>query len=180
ACWGMEAQLQALCRHHGALRQAGSSGRPAQPQFRPWCGPQLARGRAERGPREQGPVPHLPGPFITRLLLTVTDGSGPQLAPHQRQNHTAREPTDSWSAMSSGEETAAINNPRHMIRAPHGRRRGRYFDGGLEGRCHAGWSRVYGRVGPLAPETNPGTASRGRHRRGEERRGEERRGKKNK
>lgn len=90
------------------------------------------------------PLPCLPGPFITRLPLTVTDGSDPGLAPHQRQNHTAHGPTDSWSTVSSGRKTAAINNPRHMIRTVHGRERGRESDGGPEGRCHIGYGDSHG------------------------------------
>ncbi|KAG7321077.1 hypothetical protein KOW79_015492 [Hemibagrus wyckioides] len=70
-------------------------------------GPQLAwAALREDQVMEQGPAPlpmlHLTGPFITQTPVTVTDGSGPGLAPHQRQNHTAHKPTDSWSAVSSG------------------------------------------------------------------------------
>lgn len=57
----------------------------------------------------------IPEPFITRLALTVTDGSARQcyypsprlIRPHQQ--------SDSWSNVSIGGETAAINNPRHMV-----------------------------------------------------------------
>ncbi|GAA6077043.1 uncharacterized [Tachysurus ichikawai] len=70
-------------------------------------GPQLAWAALRQDQaREQGPVPfptlHLTGPFITQTPVTMTDGSGLGLAPHQPQNHTAHKPTDSWSAVSSG------------------------------------------------------------------------------
>ncbi|CAM4667367.1 unnamed protein product [Leuciscus chuanchicus] len=85
-----------------------------------------------------------PSPMAPWFLMddfhfkSLTDGSDPGLAPHQRQNHTAHEPTDSWSTVSSGRKTVAINNPRHMIRTVYGRERGRESDGGPEERCHVG------------------------------------------
>lgn len=97
----------------------------------------------ERNERDPAPLPtpRRPGPFITQPLLTVTDGSDPGLASHQRQNHTAHEPTDSWSAVSSGGETVAINNPRHMMQVTHGRQRGHRSDG-APGREMSRWVEV--------------------------------------
>lgn len=61
---------------------------------------------------EAGVVYLLPGSFITRWRLTVTDGrsrTGTTPAP----DHPAGKLTDSWSAVSRARETAAINNCRH-------------------------------------------------------------------
>lgn len=59
--------------------------------------------------------PRIQGPFITSPAPTVTDGSARRWhCPSQRLIWPQRR-TDSWSNMSSGAETAAINNLRHMI-----------------------------------------------------------------
>lgn len=64
------------------------------------------------------PIPssrRIPGPFITGRPLTVTDGSARHWHSPSRRLIRPQQQTDSRSNMSSGGETAAINNLRHMI-----------------------------------------------------------------
>lgn len=60
-------------------------------------------------------LPRIPGPFITRRPLTVTDGPARHWHSPSLRLIRPQQQTDSWSNMSSGGETAAINNLRHMI-----------------------------------------------------------------
>ncbi|KAK2887869.1 hypothetical protein Q8A73_019317 [Channa argus] len=59
-------------------------------------------------------------PFITLQPLTVTDGSARHWHSPSLRLIRPQQQTDSWSNMSSGGGTAAINNLRHMIVTPWG------------------------------------------------------------
>lgn len=64
--------------------------------------------------------PRIPGPFITRRPLTVTDGPARHWHSPSLRLIRPQQQTDSWSNMSSGGETVAINNLRHMITSAWG------------------------------------------------------------